>query len=116
MIRNFKDGDIVTSGTQFLEGKAATANGVYHRLRMFAGEYFLNVLDGTPWFQSILGKNPDGVAETAVKQRILTAPDVLNITQFRFERLGRERKIQIEASLLDVNNEQVQILIDEGII
>lgn len=116
MIRNFENGDIVTSGQQFIEGKAATGQGVYHRLRMFTGEYFLNVLDGTPWFQSILGKSPDGVAETAVKQRIISAPDVLNITQFRFERLAKERTIQIEASLFDVNNEQVAFLFDEGIV
>lgn len=114
MIRNFEDGDIVTSGdNQFLLGKKETANGVRHRLLMFLGEYFLDISDGTPWFQSILGKVPQGVAEINLKQRILTAPGVVAISEFNFETDRNERSISVDCSVVDVNNEQVKLIIDE---
>lgn len=115
MIRAFENGDIVTSGNQFKTGKTATAQGIKHRLRMFLGEYFLDATDGTPWFQSILGKTPDGVAEISIKQRIITAPDVVAITSFEFNRNAQERSIEINAQLVDVNNEQVQLLFQESV-
>ncbi|CUR48502.1 Phage protein [Alloalcanivorax xenomutans] len=115
MIRAFENGDIVTSGNQFLDGKEATGQGIVHRLRTFLGEYFLDVSDGTPWFQSILGKTPDGIAEAAIKQRILSAPDVVNITAFRFERDGTQRRISVDADVIDVNNEQVRVLLQEDL-
>lgn len=115
MIRTFEDGDIVTSGVQFKTGKEATAQGIKHRLRLFLGEYFLDATEGTPWFQSILGKSSDGVAEISVKQRIITAPDVVGFTEFEFSRNAQERSIQVSASLIDVNNEQVKLLFQESV-
>lgn len=114
MIRNFTNGDIVTSGSkQFLYGKEGTLNGVYHRLRMFLGEYFLDVSDGTPWFQTILGKTPQGVAEVNIKKRISSAPDVIQITEFDFGTDSNERRIEIDAKVLDTNNEQIQFVFNE---
>jgi hypothetical protein len=117
MIRNFENGDIVTSGNkQFLYGQESTANGLYHRLRMFLGEFFLDVSDGTPWFQSILGKTPQDVAEINVKQRILTSPDVVGITSFTFGSDANARRVDIQASVIDKNSAVVQLLFGEDII
>lgn len=116
MIRNFVDGDIVTSRYHFLTGKAATANGVMHRLKMFLGEFFLDVSDGTPWFQSILGKSPQDEAEISLKQRILTHPNVVGITDFKFTSDSSIRSITVEASIVDVNNQSVELLLNEDIV
>lgn len=116
MIRSFENGDIVTSGKQFKTGKPATAQGIQNRLRLFFGEYFLDISAGTPWFQQILGKSPDGVAEASIKQRILSAPDVVDISEFRFERDADRRAIDVQASVLDIHNEQIQLLLQEELL
>lgn len=116
MIRSFENGDIVTSGMQFRRGSAATAQGIYHRLRLFTGEYFLDVGDGTPWFQNILGKAPQDIAEVALKQRILSAPGVVALTEFRLGSDRTQRRLAVQASVLDVNNAAVQVALDEEII
>lgn len=117
MIRNFQSGDIVTSGDdQFVTGKESTLHGLAHRLKMFLGEFFLDISDGTPWFQSILGKNPQDIAEINLKQRIITSPDVVGITRFEFSSNAIERKISIDADIVDVNNEIIQLYFNEDII
>lgn len=116
MIRNFIDGDIVTHGEHFATGKEATRQGIIRRLRLFLGEYFLNAAEGTPWFQSILGKTQADIAAASIKQRILTAPGVIGLTRFEFNIDQTTRKITIYASLVDINNEQFELLFDEEII
>lgn len=115
MIRewNRDTGDLVTQGEPFLTGKEATAAGIYHRLRLFFGEYWLDVTEGTAWFQSILGKAPQDLAELTLKQRILTAPGVVSITSFSFQTEARARRITVDATVLDVNHESIRILFDE---
>lgn len=109
MIRSCVDGDIVTRGEHFASGKEATRQGVIRRLRLFLGEYFLDATDGTPWFNGILGKTDQGMAEASLKQRIITAPGVVGLTAFSFVIDSRSRSITVEASVIDVNNEQLLI-------
>ena len=47
------DGDITTSGQQFTTEVEEIAQTVKTRLRLFLGEYFRDVTDGTPWWESI---------------------------------------------------------------
>lgn len=118
MIRNFDraTGDIVTSGEQFLRGRASTGAGIYHQLRMFFGEYFLDITDGLPWFQAVLGKNPQGVAEQAIKQAIITSPGVIALTSFSFNSDRDTRSITVDASVIDVNNELIRVLLEGNIV
>lgn len=41
---------------QFSRGLPAVAQGIRIALGVFRGEWFLNLIAGTPWYQSILGK------------------------------------------------------------
>ncbi|CNH77713.1 hypothetical protein [Yersinia pekkanenii] len=116
MIRNFKDGDIVTHGDHFAVGKESTRQAVICRLKLFLGEYFLNMTEGTPWFQSILGKTSLDIAAANIKERIITTPGVMGLTRFEFNADMQTRKITIYASLIDINNEQFEFLFDEEII
>ena len=119
MIRHWdrEAGDIRTRGSrQFLTVQDSTAHGIYHRLRMFFGEHFLDIADGTPWLQTILGKSDPQTAEAAIKQRIITAPGVVAITSFRFDSDRNTRRITVDCTVLDVNNEAVRILFDEDVI
>lgn len=119
MIRNFdkKNGDLVTGGqSMFLYGRESTSSGIYHRLRMFFGEWYIDITDGVPWFQSVLGKKPQGVAEQAIKQAIITAPDVVAITSFSFDSDRLTRTITIDVSVIDVNNERFRVLLSGDIL
>lgn len=109
MIRNFVNGDIVTSGEHFAKGKEATRQGVIRRLRLFLGEYFLDATDGTAWFNGILGKTDQDFAEAALKRRIITTPGVIGISSFLLTIEQTERRIVVQAEVIDVNNEQLLI-------
>ncbi|MCR9028321.1 hypothetical protein NXA99_07210 [Citrobacter amalonaticus] len=116
MIRNFVDGDIVTSGEHFVHGKTATQQAIIRRLRLFLGEYFLDGTDGTPWFLRILGKNNPDVAEANIKERIINTKDVISLSRFEFDFSPRTRIISIYAQIIDINNEQFDFIFREEII
>jgi len=113
MIRNFSDGDIVTSGDHFVTGKEETRQACISRLRLFLGEYFLDATDGTPWFQSILGKASRDIAEANIKQRILGTRGVIAINSFEMTSDTKQRKISVVATLTDINNEQFEFLFEK---
>ncbi|MGJ8515113.1 hypothetical protein R84981_002904 [Carnimonas sp. R-84981] len=112
-VRNVENGDLVTSGEQFAFGREATGKGIKYRLQMFLGEYILDYSQGTPWFQGVLGKASRDMAEANLKQRIISAPGVVNLTDFSFDFDQSTRRIQIAATVIDENNESVQLSIDQ---
>jgi len=76
-------GEIVTSGVQFINGRDEVAQNIKTRLRLFLGEYFRNIQDGTPWFQSILGKEGTlSSKDASIKKRIFETPGVVEIISF----------------------------------
>lgn len=76
-------GDIVTSGVQFISEREEIAQTIATRLRLFLGEYFRNTNDGTPWFESILGKSGTLTnRDAALKQRINQTEGVQQIIEF----------------------------------
>lgn len=77
------EGDIVTSGVQFTTGQDEIAQTIRTRLRLFLGEYFRNINEGTPWFQSILNKRGTLTNKDAIiKQRILQTEGVERIVEY----------------------------------
>ena len=100
MIRVF-DGDLATSGMQFYDGTAQeVAKAIEYRLKIFLGEYFLNVSEGTPWFQSILGKNDASRGSLVIKNRILSTANVRTLTSYRFTFEQRERRLTVSADVV----------------
>lgn len=116
MIRNFVDGDIATRDTHFVCGKEQTRLNIISRLRLFLGEYFLDATLGTPWFQSILGKNPQSIAELNIKSVILNTPGVMALSEFEYRFDAGNRKIMIAATVVDINNQQFAFLFDEELV
>ncbi len=77
------NGDIVTSGQQFITERLEAGQTVVTRLKLFLNEYFRDLTEGTPWFQDILGKATNlGVKEAAIKRRILQTEGVNSIITF----------------------------------
>jgi hypothetical protein len=90
-------GDIVTSGVQFTSGQDEIAQTIRTRLKLFLGEYFRDITDGTPWFQSILIKNGTLTSKDAIlKQRIIQTEGVNAIVEFLSDYDIDSRKYSIQ--------------------
>lgn len=76
-------GDIVTRGVQFISEQNEIAQTIVTRLRLFTGEYFRNINDGTPWFQVILDKSSTLTQkDAAIKRRIAETEGVQQILSY----------------------------------
>ncbi|UTC25956.1 phospholipase [Phage vB_KsaM-C1] len=96
-----ESGDITTQGTQFLTGVEEIEQTIRTRLRLFLGEYFRDITDGTPWFEQILGKGtPMSAREAALRNRILRTPGVVRLTSFSTDFDIDTRKYTVTAGAL----------------
>lgn len=79
-----------TLGVPFLVNSPATvAQAISTRLKLFQGEWFMDITDGTPWFQSILGKQFGSDPNSFIRQRILGTPGVTSILSYNSSINGR---------------------------
>lgn len=77
-------GGIVTSGVQFITGIEEIAQTIRTRLRLFFGEYFRDISQGTPWFQVVFLKETSLSRKDAVIKRIISqTPGVVQLINFR---------------------------------
>lgn len=96
------EGDYALGGRQaFLVNSPETvAQAVLTRLRLWRGEWFIDVRDGTPYLQEILGKrrlgrNPDA----AIRERILGTEGVREILTYESTYDGNTRRLSVTATL-----------------
>lgn len=101
-VRRLDDsGDISTNGTQFITEAQEIAQTLETRLRLFLGEYFRDILDGTPWFEAVLGKGqPLGVKESVIRRRIIQTRDVQSIFKFDVDFDEQTRKYSVAAGVV----------------
>lgn len=96
-----ENGDIVTRGQQFIGGREEIAQTVLTRLRLFLGEYFRDITDGTPWYEQILGKFTSlSSAEAALRARIANTPGVIRLTSFSADFDITTRRYSVTAGIL----------------
>jgi len=101
-VRKLDDnGDITTSGTQFTSEQKEIAQTVVTRLKLFLGEYFRDITDGTSWFQDILGKGQSlDVRDAVIKRRVLQTSGVLSIFEFNTDFDLQERKYSVSMGIV----------------
>lgn len=96
-----ESGDIVTRGQQFVSEREEIAQTVKTRLRLFLGEYFRDIRDGTPWYEQILGKFTSlDAAEAALRNRITNTPGVIRLTSFSTDFDINTRAYSVSAGIL----------------
>lgn len=96
-----ENGDIATQGQQFISGREEIAQTVLTRLRLFLGEYFRDITDGTPWYEQILGKFQSlSNAEAALRARIANTDGVIRLTSFEAAFDIASRKYTVTAGIL----------------
>ena len=94
-------GDIVTSGNQFVSEQTEVGQTISTRLKLYYGEYFRDITEGTPWFQSILTKqgtlsSKDGI----IKSRIVQTPDVQQLIEYTTDYDINERRYSVNGRVL----------------
>lgn len=95
------NGDIVTQGSIFIDAQNEIEQTIRTRLRLFLGEYFRDITDGTPWFQQILDKQtPMSTREAIIRSRIAGTPGVLQLTSFDTDFNYDSRTYTVTASVL----------------
>lgn len=96
-----ENGDIATRGVQFIGGREEIAQTVETRLRLYLGEYFRDIQDGTPWYEQILGKFANlSAAEAALRARIANTPGVVRLTKFTADFDINTRRYSVTAGIL----------------
>lgn len=87
------------TGADFhVDSPDAVAQAIRTRLHLWAGEWFLDQSDGTPYLTEVLGqraRSPD----IAIKQRILGTPGVSEILSFSSAYEGNQRRLTITATV-----------------
>lgn len=101
-VRRLDDnGDIVCQGVQFIGGREEIAQTIETRLKLFLGEYFRDITDGTPWYQQILGKFKSlDAAEAALRARIANTEGVIRLTRFSADFNINSRAYTVSAGVL----------------
>lgn len=61
----------------------AVAQAIDTRLKLWVGEWFADVSDGTGWTQAILGKHSQNLYELTLRQRVLETRGVISIQEFQ---------------------------------
>ena len=75
------NGDYIIGLPFLANSSACVAQAVSTRMKLWQGEWFLDTTDGTPWLQSIMGRqqiSPD----IYIKNRILGTPNVTSIVAY----------------------------------
>jgi len=93
------DHDIVIENNTlvFTSGTDEIRQSILERLNFFKGEWFLGLLDGTPWIQEILGKGQALTStSTILKDRILGTQGVKTLKEFSVDINNATRQMIIE--------------------
>jgi len=83
--REDSDGDYAFGkgdDTWLVNSPECVAQAIRTRFLLWYGQWFLDTTEGTPWIQSVLGKQRAEMYSLAIRQRILDTKGVNAITAF----------------------------------
>jgi hypothetical protein len=96
------NGDIaLRDGKSYLiTGEAAISQSAKTRLRLFLGEWFLNLSEGVPYYREVFVKNPSIPVITAIFRRALLAcPGVSSVIALSVTVDPRTRKATVNGTV-----------------
>lgn len=88
---------------------AAVAQAVKTYLRLFLGEWYLNINDGTPWLEGVLGYNSKDEADQTLISTILGVQGVQNLTNWESSYDPVTRRYTSLSATLDTIYGQTQL-------
>lgn len=88
-------------GANFLvDSPTAVAQAVLTRLRLWQGEWWLDLSSGTPWLQQILGeRRQPGAPDAAIRARIMGTPFVTRIEDYASAYNSTNRTFVVSAKI-----------------
>ncbi|MDR1020516.1 MAG: hypothetical protein LBL73_07145 [Synergistaceae bacterium] len=72
---------------------------VMTRLKLFAGEWFNDTADGTPWRTQVLGRYTKAKYDAAIRRRIRGTSGVTGISSYNSSYEEESRRLLIEATI-----------------
>lgn len=96
----------------FINTPAAVAQAVETTLRLFLGEWYLNVNDGTPYLEGVVGMHSKAEADATLQQVIGNVQGVQNIVNFASELDPHTRKYSTISGTLNTIYGPTQLQIE----
>ena len=78
------------------------AQAVVTRLRLLAGEWFLDLTDGTPYAPAVLGKHTKESYDFVIRRRVLETEGVTEIEEYESMFDGETRKLTVNIRITTV--------------
>lgn len=100
--REDADGDYTFGqgdNTWLINSPEAVAQAIKTRFELWYGQWFLDTTTGTPWIQSVLGKQKPEIYNLAIRQRILDTAGVSSITAFNTTVNTSTRRVSFTATV-----------------
>ena len=97
-----EDGDYSFGASQldfYRDVPEAVGQAAMTRLLLWIGEWFLNIEEGTPFMQGILGKHSKEIADTTIQDRVLGTEGLLNIEDYFSEINGENRAMAVNMTI-----------------
>ncbi|WP_435948314.1 hypothetical protein [Dryocola sp. BD586] len=82
-----------------VDNAQAVAQAVRTRLCLWRGQWFLDVNEGTPYAQAVLGKQAPDVYTLAIRDRISGTQGVKAITAFNTQNKNSNRRLTFSVTL-----------------
>lgn len=85
--------------TWLINSPEAVAQAVRTRFLLWYGQWFLDTTEGTPWIQSVLGKQKPETYNLAIRRRILETRGVNSIIAFDTTLNTSSRRVVFTATI-----------------
>lgn len=85
--------------TWLINSPETVAQAVKTRFLLWYGQWFLDTTEGTPWIQSVLGKQKPETYNLAIRQRILETQGVNSIRSFDTTLNTSSRRVVFTATI-----------------
>lgn len=83
----------------YIDTPEAVGQAVETRLKLWVGEWFLNVTEGTEYQTNVLGTGKSQSAGPVIRQRILETEGVTEIVSFDLNVNAETRRLSIESTI-----------------
>lgn len=100
--REDADGDYTFGrgdNTWLINSPETVAQAIKTRFLLWYGQWFLDTTTGTPWIQSVLGKQKPEIYNMAIRQRILDTAGVDSISDFNTTVNSATRRVSFTATV-----------------
>ena len=101
-------GDYIFGGNLsnfFKDQPEAVAQSVVTRLKLWEGEWFLDIIEGTPYIGGMLGKYTLADTNNLIKERILNTEGVIEITEYSSNFDPDLRKFSVSVTISTIYGE-----------